>query len=85
MEAKKYVEIEEAFTDKYGWENGLDNFLKIKRTFWFEKDLVGKQIFDLTLSQEYQLVNRFRSFYNKISKEKGAINGEKKEKSSRKS
>jgi Zn-finger nucleic acid-binding protein len=85
LEAKKYVEIEEAYTGKYGWENGLDNFITIKRNFWLDNNLAGKTIEDLTMSQEYQLINRYRSFYNKISKEKGALYGKKKKKSSRES
>jgi hypothetical protein len=60
LEAKKYVEIEEAYTDKYGWENGLDNFVTIKRNFWLDNNLAGKTIEDLTMSQEYQLINRIR-------------------------
>lgn len=79
MDAKKYVEIEEAFTDKYGWEDGIDMFLSVKRNFWLENDLLGKDISDLTISQEYNLVNRYRYYYNKV-KQKELSNGKNKKK-----
>ena len=48
VEGKKWVEIEEAYTEKFGWYDGLDRLLNTKR------DVVGgKWIHELTASEEY--------------------------------
>ena len=60
VEGKKWVEIEEAYTEKFGWYDGLDKLLNTKR------DVVGsKWIHELTASEEYKLVQELRKRYNK--------------------
>ena len=60
MEGKKWVEIEEAYTEKYGWYDGLKRLLDTKR------DIVGgRWIHELTASEEYKLVHELRKRYNK--------------------
>ena len=58
MEGKKWVVIEEAYTEKFGWYDGLDRLLNTKR------DVVGgKWIHELPASEEYRLVGELRKFY----------------------
>ena len=60
MEGKKWVEIEEAYTEKFGWYDGLKRLLDTKR------DVVGARwIHELNASEEYRLVNELRNRYNK--------------------
>jgi len=60
LEGKKWVEIEEAYTEKFGWYDGLDRLLNTKR------DVVGgKWIHELTASEEYKLVYELRKRYKK--------------------
>lgn len=60
VEPKKWVDIEDAYTKKFGWDKGINNLLEVKR------DTVGgKEIINLTLSEEYKLVHALRKFYKK--------------------
>ena len=65
----KWVEIEESFTDKYGWDKGIDYLLEVKRNV-----IGGKLLIDITISEEYKLVQSLRKFYNN---KKGEPNGNK--------
>lgn len=54
----KWVEIEESFTDKYGWDKGIDYLLEVKRSV-----IGSKMLINITLSEEYKLVHELRKFY----------------------
>ena len=69
VDGAKWVEIENAFTDKYGWDKGIDYLLEVKRSV-----LGGKLLIDITISEEYKLVQSLRNFYNN---KKGEPNGKK--------
>jgi len=60
MEIKKWVEIEDVFTEKYGWELGVKAMCGIKRNLYGNKFLE-----DLSVSQENALVKSLRHFYKK--------------------
>ena len=60
VEGKKWVDIQESFTDKYGWDKGIDYLLQIKRSV-----IGGKMLIDITISEEYRLVNELRKFYKR--------------------
>ena len=60
VDGKKWVEIEEAFTEKFGWYDGLDRLLNTKR-----RTIGNKWLYELTASEEYRLVNELRKQYNK--------------------
>jgi len=60
VEVKKWIDIEDAYTDKFGWDKGISNLLEVKR------DTVGgKEIIELSVSEEYKLVHALRKFYKK--------------------
>ena len=58
MDGGKWVEIQESFTDKYGWDKGIDYLLQVKRGV-----IGGKMLIDITIPEEYKLVNELRKFY----------------------
>ena len=58
LDGSKWVEIEESFTDKYGWDKGIDYLLQVKRGV-----IGGKMLIDITIPEEYKLVNELRKFY----------------------
>ena len=60
VEGKKGVDIQESFTDNYGWDKGIDYLLQIKRSV-----IGGKMLIDITISEEYRLVNELRKFYKR--------------------
>ena len=60
MDGGKWVDIQESFTDKYGWDKGIDYLLQIKRSV-----IGGKMLIDITISEEYRLVNELRKFYKR--------------------
>lgn len=70
MNGAKWVQIEESFTEKYGWDKGIDYLLEVKRSV-----IGGKMLIDTTMSEEYKLVQELRKFYNV---KKGEQNAKKK-------
>tara|TARA_R100000008_G_scaffold72645_1_gene50898 strand:- start:609 stop:824 length:216 start_codon:yes stop_codon:yes gene_type:complete len=60
MEVKKWNEIQEKFTDTFGWERGieimLDTASRIKKS---------KCVYELSLSEENNLIKSLRKTYNK--------------------
>jgi len=60
VEIKRWNEIQEKFTDTFGWERGielmLDTASHIKRE---------KCVYELSLSEENNLVRQLRRVYNK--------------------
>lgn len=77
MDGSKWVEIQESFTDKYGWDKGIDYLLQVKRS------VIGrKMLIDITISEEYRLVNELRKFYKRKKGEQSENNKEKNKKES---
>ena len=58
MDGGKWVDIQESFTDKYGWDKGIDYLLEVKRSV-----IGGKMLINITIPEEYKLVNELRKFY----------------------
>ena len=77
MDGGKWVEIQESFTDKYGWDKGIDYLLQVKRSV-----IGSKMLIDITISEEYRLVNELRNFYNR---KKGEQSEDKKKKNEKES
>ena len=73
----KWVEIEESYTDKYGWDKGIDYLLEVKRSV-----IGSKMLIDITLSEEYKLVHELRKFYKKKKGEQYANKKKNKKESS---
>ncbi len=77
MDGGKWVEIQESFTDKYGWDKGIDYLLQVKRSV-----IGSKMLIDITISEEYRLVNQLRNFYKRKKGEQSEDNKKKNEKES---
>ena len=77
MDGGKWVEIQESFTDKYGWDKGIDYLLQVKRSV-----IGSKMLIDITISEEYRLVNKLRNFYKRKKGEQSEDNKKKNEKES---
>ncbi len=60
MEVKKWNEIQEKFTDKFGWERGIEIMLDTASNIKKEKF-----IYELSLSEDNRLVKALRETYNK--------------------
>ena len=80
MNGAKWVQIEESFTEKYGWDKGIDYLLEVKRSV-----IGGKMLIDTTMSEEYKLVQELRKFYNVKKGEQNAKKKKNKKESSSKS
>ncbi len=80
MNGAKWVQIEESFTEKYGWDKGIDYLLEVKRSV-----IGGKMLIDTTMSEEYKLVQELRKFYNVKKGEQNAKKKKSKKESSSKS
>ena len=78
LEGAKSVEIEDAFTDKYGWDKGIDYLLEVKRNV-----LGNKMLIDITTSEEYRLVHELRKFYNNKKRRQNEEKKNKKKSSSK--
>ena len=77
VDGAKWVEIENAYTDKYGWDKGIDYLLEVKRSV-----IGGKMLIDITVSEEYRLVGELRKFYKNKKGEQDANKKKNKEESS---
>ena len=77
MDGGKWVDIQESFTDKYGWDKGIDYLLEVKRSV-----IGGKMLIDITVSEEYRLVGELRKFYKNKKGEQDANKKKNKEESS---
>ena len=69
----KWIEIEEAFDNKFGWDDALSEMCRIKR------ETVGiKTITALSLSEEFKLIQALRHYYkvngDVLDKRKGKPN-----------
>ena len=80
MNGAKWVQIEESFTEKYGWDKGIDYLLEVKRSV-----IGGKMLINITISEEYKLVGELRKFYNVKKGEQNAKKKKSKKESSSKS
>tara|TARA_R110000824_G_scaffold77097_9_gene195152 strand:+ start:2894 stop:3151 length:258 start_codon:yes stop_codon:yes gene_type:complete len=80
LNGAKWVQIEESFTEKYGWDKGIDYLLEVKRSV-----IGGKMLIDTTMSEEYKLVQELRKFYNVKKGEQNAKKKKSKKESSSKS
>ena len=60
MEIKKWNEIQEKFTDTFGWETGIELMLSTASNV-----KKGKTVYELSLSEENNLIKSLRITYNK--------------------
>tara|TARA_R100000234_G_scaffold119548_1_gene102797 strand:- start:391 stop:606 length:216 start_codon:yes stop_codon:yes gene_type:complete len=60
MTIKKWNEIQEKFTDKFGWERGIE--LMLSNVSAIKK---GKFVYELSLSEDNNIIKTLRKVYNK--------------------
>ena len=60
MTIKKWNEIQERFTDKFGWERGIE--LMLSNVSAITK---GKFVYELSLSEDNTIIKTLRKVYNK--------------------
>ena len=60
MEIKKWNEIQEKFTDSFGWEHGIELMISVSGQM-----TQSKAVYELSLSEDTKLIKQLRQTYNK--------------------
>ncbi len=59
MEIKKWNEIQEKFTDSFGWERGIELMINVSGQM-----TQSKAVYELSLSEDTKLIKQLRQTYN---------------------
>jgi hypothetical protein len=60
LEIKKWNEIQERFTDSFGWERGIELMISVSGQM-----TQSKAVYELSLSEDTKLIKQLRQTYNK--------------------
>tara|TARA_R100000008_G_scaffold28683_1_gene15848 strand:+ start:4499 stop:4723 length:225 start_codon:yes stop_codon:yes gene_type:complete len=60
MTIKKWNEIEEVFTSKFGWNEGIDYLVNTARDV-----LKSRSVYELSGKEDYLLIKKLRTKYDK--------------------
>ena len=69
MKLSRWNIIMEAFTEKFGWDKGIDIMVTCKNNWLWDSHILGKSVVGLTPEQDAKLEARMRSCYSRALKE----------------